>query len=218
MELKQPSEAGARVRRLTCAGRWWRGIVLGMASASILTLAVGLAADATAVAASRGMGLSVIRPRHVLLVGGFFGGFQALMPLGGWLIGSSMGPLIQAWDHWVVFLLLSGIGAKMLWEGRHAKASEPGRGADLFATRVMFVLAVATSLDALAAGITLPLLDARLVLSLLTIGIVTAVLSALGLFAGRRFGAMLGPRLDAVGGLILISLGLKTLLEHLQGA
>lgn len=187
-----------------------------MARLSILTLAVGLAADATAVAASRGMAVPVIVPRHVFLVAGFFGGFQALMPLGGWLIGSRLGPHIQAWDHWVIFILLSCIGAKMLWEGRHAKASEPERGADVFATRVMFVLAIATSLDALAAGITLPLLDAPFLLSLVTIGVVTAALSAVGLFAGRRFGAMLGPRLDAMGGIVLIGLGLKILVEHLR--
>jgi manganese efflux pump family protein len=187
-----------------------------VAQLSIFTLAIGLAADATAVAASRGMAVPVIVPRHVLLVAGFFGGFQALMPLGGWLIGNRLGPHIQAWDHWVIFLLLSCIGAKMLWEGREAKASEPEQREDVFATRVVFVLAIATSLDALAAGITLPLLDAPIVLSLITIGVITAVLSALGLFAGRKFGAMLGPRLDAVGGLVLIGLGLKILLEHLR--
>lgn len=187
-----------------------------MGHVSLLTLAVGLAADATAVAASRGLAVPVITPRHVFLVAGFFGGFQALMPLGGWLIGHHLGSHIQAWDHWVVFVLLSSIGAKMLWDGRHEKPNEPERGADLFALRVMFVLAIATSLDALAAGITLPLLDAKVWLSLITIGLVTAVLSALGLFAGRKFGAMLGPRLDAVGGLVLISLGLKILVEHLS--
>ena len=138
------------------------------------------------------------------------------MPLGGWLIGSRLGPHVQAWDHWVIFILLSCIGAKMLWEGRRAKASEPERGADVFATRVMLVFAIATSLDALAAGITLPLIDAPFLLALATIGVITAVLSAVGLFAGRRFGAMLGPRLDAMGGLVLIGLGLKILVEHLR--
>lgn len=187
-----------------------------MTHVSIITLAFGLAADATAVAASRGMAVPMIVPRHVFLVAGFFGGSQALMPLGGWLIGESLGPHIQAWDHWVIFVLLSSIGAKMLWEGRHPKPSEPERGGDLFALRVMFVLAIATSLDALAAGVTLPLIDAPILLSLLTIGGITAVLSALGLFAGRRFGALLGPRLDALGGLILIGLGFKILVEHLS--
>lgn len=193
-----------------------RSIFVPVAQVSIITLAIGLAADATAVAASRGMAVPVIVPRHVLLVAGFFGGSQALMPFGGWLIGNSLGPHIQAWDHWVIFILLSCIGAKMLWEGRRANTGKPERGADVFATRVMFALAIATSLDALAAGITLPLIDAPLVLSLVTIGVITAALSALGLFAGRKFGAMLGPRLDALGGLVLIGLGLKILVEHLH--
>lgn len=187
-----------------------------MASASILTLALGLAADATAVAASRGMAVPAIMPRHVFVVAGFFGGFQALMPLGGWFIGSRLGPLVQAWDHWVIFGLLGGVGAKMLWEARGAKVTRPDRRTDLFATRVMLVLAIATSLDALAAGVALPLLDAPFVLSLVTIGATTAVLSALGLFAGRRFGALLGSRLDVFGGLVLIGLGLKILMEHLD--
>jgi putative Mn2+ efflux pump MntP len=190
---------------------------------AILVLALGLAMDATAVAAARGMAVSAIRPKHVLLVAVLFGGFQALMPVVGWFVGTRVGPLVEAWDHWIAFALLTAIGGKMLWEARGAKGDDTLKqgehakaGGDPFAAKIMLVLAVATSIDALAVGITLPMLDAPFGISLLTIGATTAVLSVLGLFAGRRFGAMLGKRLDIAGGLVLIGLGIKILIEHLR--
>lgn len=187
-----------------------------MSFASIFLLAVGLAMDATAVAAARGIATPKILPRHVLLVAGFFGGFQAFMPLLGWFLGTRVGPLVQAWDHWIAFGLLAALGGKMLWEARGGDDDDPPDG-DGYDLRTMFTLAVATSIDALAVGITLPMLQAPFFLSLLTIGVTTAALSALGLFAGRRFGALLGKRLDAVGGLVLVGLGIKILGEHLSG-
>lgn len=191
-----------------------------MTFAAILALSVGLAMDATAVSAARGLAVPKIRARHVLLVALFFGGFQALMPLVGFLVGAQVGPWITAWDHWIAFVLLGGIGGKMLWEARSAEG-ELDATADvderrLFAPLVMLALAVATSIDALAAGITLPVLEAPLVLSLVTIGVTTAALSGVGLYAGKRFGPLLGKRLDVVGGLVLIGLGTKTLAEHLM--
>ncbi|WP_437721746.1 manganese efflux pump MntP [Sorangium sp. So ce861] len=189
-----------------------------MSFGAILLLALGLAMDATAVSAARGLAVPVIRARHVALVAGFFGGFQALMPLIGWLLGARVGPLVQAWDHWIAFGLLGAIGGKMLWEARAGGDDDGDAPKDLFALKVMFVLAIATSIDALAIGFTLPMLNAPLALSLVTIGITTAVLSAIGLFAGRRFGAMLGKRLDVAGGVVLIGLGVKILIEHLQAA
>jgi putative Mn2+ efflux pump MntP len=187
---------------------------------AILWLAFGLSMDAMAVAATRGILVRQIRFRHIALVAVFFGGFQALMPLFGWLLGKRLGKAIEAWDHWVVFLLLSGIGGKMLWEAFHAQ--EPARDeealseAEAFGLRVLLLLAIATSIDALAAGFALPLMGAPLGLSLAAIGLTTATLSALGLFAGNRFGAALGSRLDALGGVVLIGLGVKTLVEHLS--
>lgn len=185
-----------------------------MSFVALLVLAFGLAIDATAVAAARGVAIRRVELRHVLLVAVFFGGAQALMPLLGYVAGRQMGPLVQAWDHWIAFTLLAAIGGKMLWEALHHEDERLAEG-DPFAVRVMFALAIATSIDAFAAGITLPMLNAPFALSLLTIGISTAVLSALGLFAGRRFGALLGPRLEGVGGVVLIGLGVKTLAEHL---
>jgi len=182
---------------------------------SILLLALGLAMDATAVAAARGMATPVLRPRHALLVAGFFGGFQAFMPLLGWWIGARLEAAIGAWDYWVAAALLVGVGGHMLWEARHPHAEHSRETEqDPFGLKVMFVLALATSIDAWAVGITLPILDAPLVLSLVVIGVTTAVLSVLGLVVGRRFGSLLGRRLDVLGGVLLVGMGVKLVLEH----
>jgi len=188
-----------------------------MGFGSILVLALGLAMDATAVCAARGCAAQRVHLRHVLLVALFFGGFQALMPLIGWIVGRGVGPLVQAWDHWIAFVLLAGIGGKMLWEAwSSSDQSEPTREVDLFGLRVLLLLAIATSIDALAVGFTLPMLNAPLVLSLTTIGVTTAITSAAGLCAGRRVGDALGNRPDLVGGVGLIGLGTKILIEHLS--
>lgn len=186
---------------------------------AILLLSLGLAMDATAVAAARGLAARDLRARHAVLVALYFGGFQGLMPVLGWFVGRRLGPLVQAWDHWIAFVLLSGIGGKMLWEARGAPDADdaPRDDGTLFAHKVMVVLAVATSIDALSVGVTLPMLRAPVVTTAVTIGVVTAVLSAAGLYAGRRFGAALGKRLDVVGGLVLIGLGAKILVDHLRG-
>jgi putative Mn2+ efflux pump MntP len=182
---------------------------------AIFLLSIGLAMDATAVAAARGLAAPRIRPHHVLLVALLFGGFQAFMPLLGYWLGHELGPFIERFDHWLAFALLVAIGAKMLHEARSAGSDEAPSQRDVFRLELLLVLALATSIDALAAGITLPMLGAPLVLSLVTIGATTALLSGAGLLVGRRFGASLGKRLDVVGGLVLIGLGAKILIEHL---
>lgn len=187
-----------------------------MSFGAILVLSLGLAMDATAVAAARGLAAhGGVRARHVLLIGALFGGFQALMPLIGYVVGQKLGPIVVRFDHWVAFVLLGAIGAKMLHEAWSTK--EPGApvSRDLFRLRVLLMLALATSIDALAVGVTLPMLGAPLGLSLVTIGVTTALLSGLGLIVGYRFGASLGKRLDVAGGLVLIGLGTKVLIEHL---
>ena len=191
-----------------------------MSLGAILWLAIGLAMDATAVSAARGLAAEQIRLRHVLVTAGYFGGFQAGMPAIGWLLGDWLGPFVRTWTPWIAFVLLLGIGGKMLWEARGgdeagAEAEGPEAGRDPYSAPVMLVLAVATSIDALAVGFTLPLLDAPMAASLITIGLTTAVLSAAGLHLGRRFGALLGRRLDALGGLVLIALGVKILAESM---
>lgn len=186
-----------------------------MGFGTILLLAVGLAMDATAVSAARGLAVERIQLRHVLTVALAFGGFQALMPAIGWAVGARLGPTVEAWDHWVAFALLAGIGGKMLWDSAQQPEGVATATEDLFGPKVILILAVATSIDAFAAGISLPMLNAPLLTSLGVIGTVTALLSAVGLFAGRRFGAMLEQRLDAVGGVVLIGIGSKILIQHL---
>ena len=193
-----------------------------MTFGGVLVVALGVAMDSTAVAAARGLAAPAVRLADALLVGVLFGAMQAFMPLAGWLLGSGIGPTIAAWDHWVACALLVGIGARMLWEARATRSSAekpsdrpvPGEG---FRPRTLLALAVATSVDAFAVGITLPMLGAPLLLSLVTIGLTTALLSGAAVFLGRRFGARLGRRLDALGGLLLIGLGVKILVSHLRG-
>lgn len=181
-----------------------------MSFSALLLLSVGLAMDATAVAAARGVAARQLLPRH-FLVAGLFGVLHFVMPLFGWLVGSQVGPLVATWEHWIAFAVLAALGGKMLWDATD-RAVPLG---DPFRLEVMLVLGLATSLDALAAGVTLPLLDAPLGLSLITIGVTTGLLSALGLSLGSRFGALLGKRLDMGGGLVLVGLALKSLAGHL---
>lgn len=189
-----------------------------MNALAILTLSVGLAMDATAVSAARGCAARVVRTQDILRVAVLFGGFQALMPGIGWFVGESLGNVLGAWDHWIAFGLLGAIGTKMLWEARGSDeqpCAEASSDRELFGTRVLLLLAIATSIDALAAGVTLPMLGAPMLFSLASIGVITAVLSALGILVGHRFGGLLGRRLDAFGGLVLVGLGTKILFEHL---
>lgn len=187
-----------------------------MSYPQVFALAVGLSMDATAVAAARGLATERIEAKHVAKIALFFGGAQAAMPLFGYVLGAELGPFMSRFAHWVAFVLLAGIGAKMLWEARGSDDDEPADTdkRDPWGFRVMFGLAVATSIDAFAAGITLPLLRAPLLFSLAAIGITTAALSAGGLLVGRRLGSMFGKRLEVVGGLVLVVLAVKVLVDH----
>jgi putative Mn2+ efflux pump MntP len=177
----------------------------------VFVLAFGLSMDATAVAGTRGLAASSVRARDALLVALFFGGFQALMPFIGSLLGSVVAERIAGWSHWIVFVVLSGIGAKMIYEARQEEPAE--RIGNPFAAKLLFPLAIATSVDALAAGVTLAVNRANVLVACSIIGLVTALLSFAGVYAGRRFGSALGRRLDVVGGLTLIGLGVKALVE-----
>jgi putative Mn2+ efflux pump MntP len=183
---------------------------------SLLALAVGLSMDATAVAATRALVAERAGWREAATTAVWFGGFQAAMPLVGWWIGERIGPFVGAWDHWIAFVLLAGIGGKMLhdvWRGGEDDAARVG--ADPFGARTMLPLAVATSIDALAAGITLPTIGAPIAISLVTIGVTTALFSFVAVLVGRRLGSAAGKRLDVLGGVVLIGLGVKILVEHL---
>jgi putative Mn2+ efflux pump MntP len=186
---------------------------------SALALAFGLAMDATAVSAARG--LAGRRPRELVVLPALFGGFQAGMAALGWLAGRWAGPYIERWDHWVAFGLLVAIGGKMLvdaWrDGRGDSRREPGADhAAPPATLALYLgLALATSIDAAAAGLTLPLVPVAPWLALALIGGVTAACSASGYLAGRVAGERFGARLAALGGLVLIGIGVRLLAQHL---
>ena len=183
-----------------------------MSFTALLLLALGLAMDATAVSGARGLAAKQVRPLDAILVSLLFGGFQAAMPAIGWALGATFATRIIGWGHWVTFVVLGGIGAKMLYE-----AMKPGDGdeaPDVFGLKVLVLLAVATSIDALAAGVALAVTDASIVRACAVIGVVTALLSFAGVHAGHRFGSRLGKRLEVLGGLVLVGLAVKTLLEH----
>jgi manganese efflux pump family protein len=184
----------------------------------LLALAVGLAMDATAIAAAQGFAAPDAPRSRVLRLALLFGAFQAGMPLVGWAIGEHFQHAIESYQHWVAFALLAGIGAKMLHEVSQRSDDQPrsaSEEANAFAWGRLTMLAIATSIDALVAGLTLPLLAVPIVTAVTVIGLITVVLSFGGVHLGRHFGARVGRKLDALGGVLLIGLGLKILLWHL---
>jgi putative Mn2+ efflux pump MntP len=149
-------------------------------------------------------------------MGLFFGGFQTLMPVVGWFAGIGMKSFITGWDHWLAFALLTFVGGKMIWEALRAKEEEEYAGKNCpFETSVLFILAVATSIDALAVGITFSVLSVSILLPVLTIGLVTFCLSVAGVQIGVKGGHFFENKIEIFGGLILCSIGLKILLDHL---
>jgi putative Mn2+ efflux pump MntP len=185
--------------------------------ASLVLLAVGLAADAFAVAIGQGAAARTHVWRTALVVGLAFGVAQAVAPLLGWSLGVAIAGLIEAWDHWIAFGLLALIGARMIWEGN--KSDPPGEASDPGKEQIakgwtLPGLAVATSIDAAAAGVTLPTLGAPMLLSIGLIGGVTFVLSFVGVWIGRTGSRALGSNAEVIGGLILIVIGAKVLIDH----
>lgn len=180
----------------------------------ILLLSFGLAVDACAASASRGLAAPKVRDGELVSIAVCFGGFQAAMPLLGAFIGARVGPYIERWDHWIAFALLAALGAKMVREAfKKEEEGDEEKGGTLSLAGLL-VLGVATSIDALAVGVTLPTMNAPIALTVAMIGVVTALLSAAGYVLGRRFGDVFGKRLDVAGGLVLIGLGFKVLFEH----
>lgn len=186
----------------------------GMGLLELFLLAVGLSMDAFAVSICKGLSAQKLEWKHYLIIGAWFGGFQALMPTIGYLLGSFFESYINAFDHWVAFVLLALIGANMLKEAFSKKEAEETDAS--FGFRSMLVLAVATSIDALAVGITFALLpDVNIVAAVSFIGVITFILSAIGLKVGNLFGLRYKQKAEIAGGIILILIGLKILLEHL---
>ena len=178
----------------------------------LILIAVGLSMDAFAVSVCKGLSVRTLKAQNALLVGLFFGGFQALMPLLGWLLGRQFESYITKIDHWIAFALLAFIGGHMIWE---AIRGEDSADSGSFALRELLVLAVATSIDALAVGVTFAFLAVNIWSSIAAIGIITFALSVAGVYIGNKVGGHLHEKAEILGGAILILIGLKILLEHL---
>lgn len=178
----------------------------------LFLIAVGLSMDAFAVAICKGLSMRTMNPRHALIIGLYFGGFQALMPFIGYLLGVRFQSAITAYDHWIAFFLLAFIGGNMV---KDALSPEEESCDASVAFQDMVVLAVATSIDALAAGVTFAFLQVRIVPAVSFIGIITFLLSVAGVKVGNVFGTRYKSRAELAGGLILIAMGLKILVEHL---
>lgn len=177
----------------------------------LFIIALGLSMDAFAVSICKGLAVGKVRAGHMAVTGLYFGGFQALMPLLGYLLGSRFRELIVRFDHWIAFVLLAVIGANMV---REAFAG-PEKLEEGFGPRIMLPMAVATSIDALAVGVTFAFLQVHIFSAVLFIGLTTFLLSAAGVWIGGVFGEKFRARAEIFGGIVLILMGLKILLEHL---
>lgn len=189
--------------------------VTGSGFLSIIIIALGLSADCFAVSLAGSVALRRLPARLVLRVALAFGGLQAGMTFLGWLAGSSVLVYISSYDHWLAFGLLTFIGGHMLWGSFHESDSGERRAARIASWPVLFVLAVATSIDALAVGLSFAFLRINIASASLTIGLTAFVVTIIGFYVGRRLGALVGRRAEIAGGLILIGIGLRILLAHL---
>ncbi len=181
----------------------------------LLLIGVGLSMDAFAVAVCKGLNMRKVNKAHCFIIALFFGGFQALMPLIGWFLGSQFEQYITAIDHWIVFVLLAFIGGKMVKEALTEEEEEINKDDSRLNIKELFVLAIATSIDALAVGITFAFLQVRILPAITLIGCTTFLLSAVGVFVGNIFGSRYKSKAELAGGIILILIGVKILLEHL---
>lgn len=178
----------------------------------LILLAVGLSMDACAVAICKGLAIRRVTPKQMATVGLWFGGFQGLMPLFGYLLASFFAEFIRSVDHWVAFALLGFIGFNMLREALSKDDEEPDPS---LSVKTMLVMAIATSIDAMAVGISFAFLEVNVIWAVSLIGAITFALSALGVKLGAAFGCRFKSKAELAGGVILISLGLKILIEHL---
>jgi len=179
----------------------------------LLIIALGVSMDAFAVSICKGLSVCRLRPAHVLLTGLWFGGFQALMPLIGYFVGYSFADFVTSVDHWIAFLLLGIIGGNMLKESFHKDDCQCDLEPD-FSFGTMLALAVATSIDALAVGVSLAFLKVNIWTAVALIGVTTFCFSAVGVVIGKQFGIRYKSKAEFAGGLILVAMGVKILLEH----
>ncbi|MBM3287487.1 MAG: manganese efflux pump [Candidatus Eisenbacteria bacterium] len=187
-----------------------------MSLIDLLAVAVALAMDAFAVAIVTGLALRTPSGRHVVRLAFHFGLFQALMPVIGWAAGRAVHRYISAVDHWIAFALLAVVGGRMLWGAFH-DPQEGGRSSDPTTGWGLILLSIATSIDALAVGLSLAMIGSAIVKPAIVIGLVAAGFTALGMALGGRIGVAWGKRVEVLGGLVLIAIGLRILAEHLLG-
>lgn len=181
-----------------------------------LIIAVGLAMDAFAVSIGKGLSVRKIQPRHAMSVGLWFGGFQAMMPLVGYILGMSFASLVKNIDHWIAFILLAFIGVNMIRESLQSGDECCENTKPDFSVREMLTMAIATSIDALAVGVSLAFLGVNVWAAVAVIGVVTMIFSMIGLKIGNIFGCRYKSKAEIFGGVILILIGLKILFEHLS--
>ena len=182
-----------------------------MSIVELFILAVGLSMDAFAVSICKGLSLGKIKPKHMCIAGAWFGGFQALMPLIGYYLGSLFADMVTRYSHWVAFALLLAIGGNMIKES----LGEEENVSNDMGFKSMLLLAIATSIDALAVGVTFAFLKVNIIMAASFIGVTTFIISAVGVYVGCRFGTKFESKAELSGGIILILLGIKILLEHL---
>ena len=180
-----------------------------MSILELFILAVGLSMDAFAVSVCKGLSLGKIKPKHMCIAGAWFGGFQALMPLIGYFLGSFFAEMIEKYDHWVAFVLLAIIGGNMIKES-FGKDEKVDSSMDV---KSMLLLAIATSIDALAVGVTFAFLQVQIFPAVSFIGVITFIFSAVGVKIGSLFGTKYKSKAELFGGIVLVLIGIKILLE-----
>ena len=179
----------------------------------IVLIAVGLAMDAFAVSVTSGLTIQHLRIRHAVRIAFFFGAFQAVMPVLGWMAGLGIRNAIVEIDHWIAFGLLSLIGCKMIYESLRLNPIE--KRVDPLKISILLILSLATSIDALVVGVTFAILNVSIIKPIIIIGTITFVLSFAGVLVGDRLGHFFEKKIEIAGGLVLIGIGLKILIEHL---
>lgn len=183
-----------------------------MGAIEILLISIGLAMDAFAVSVCKGLAMKKMSWEKAIIIGLYFGIFQAVMPVIGYFLGTTFEKFITNVDHWVAFILLVGIGINMVKEAFDKESENRNDNVDV---KTMLVLSIATSIDALAIGITFACLKIHIVMPVITIGLITFIISVIGVKIGNRFGDKYEKKAEIMGGVILILLGIKILLEHL---
>ena len=183
-----------------------------MGAIEILLISIGLAMDAFAVSVCKGLAMKKMSWKKAIIIGLYFGTFQAVMPVIGYFLGTTFERFITNVDHWIAFILLVGIGINMVKEAFDKESENRNDNVDM---KTMLVLSIATSIDALAIGITFACLKIHIVMPVITIGLITFMISVIGVKIGNRFGNKYEKKAEITGGVILILLGIKILLEHL---